>query len=71
MSDEIEVQRLREARVCTVKGDANNNVVISVTGNVDTYYFAISSDDFLRLTERFVQDAKLLTTRPDGRSRPS
>lgn len=70
MSDEIEVQRLREARVCTVRGDANN-IVISITGNVDTYYFSISSDDFLRLTERFVQDAKLLTTRPDGRSRPS
>ena len=65
MSDDIEVQRLVEARVFVVKATPDD-VVLRITGNVDTHHFSLRAADLQGLAERFALDAKLLLAGKDG-----
>jgi hypothetical protein len=65
MNDDIQVQRLTEARVFIVKGDPDA-VILRFTGNAETHYFSLRAADLQGLADRFALDAMLLLAGRDG-----
>ncbi|MDN5928714.1 MAG: hypothetical protein L0I29_16725 [Hyphomicrobiales bacterium] len=59
---EIQVQRLRAARVCTVRSDPGK-VVLQMTGHGETY-FLLDIDELTALAARLSADAQLLSAAP-------